>query len=224
MHQEGVPLSGDGGPVPRLAPTLSTLRSSGKHGIPFRKFGGIKFAESAHIKDALSFLRVVVNPSDTILAVCMLKLVDHIGDATVQQILDYLGIESKEFRTARERGAVQEAETVPVEGGLQGPVGEAAHVLQTVAEQKTVRTQLSAIERFYRPILQATYDDHPRRRREMDHLISIAKRYASAEELLADVALDPVDMALAEAQARGQGFVTSRRSIRRRGSNGTRSL
>jgi DNA helicase-2/ATP-dependent DNA helicase PcrA len=42
----------------------------------------------------------------------------------------------------------------------------------------------------------------------MEHLISIAKRYKSAEELLSEVALEPVETALAEAQARGQGFVT----------------
>ncbi len=49
----------------------------GKHGIPFRKFGGIKFAESAHIKDALAFLRVVSNPSDTLSWFRVLKLIDH---------------------------------------------------------------------------------------------------------------------------------------------------
>ncbi|MGH9907728.1 MAG: UvrD-helicase domain-containing protein, partial [Pyrinomonadaceae bacterium] len=65
----------------------------GKHGIPFRKFGGIRFAESAHIKDALSFLRVVVKPSDTLSWFRALKLIEHIGDATVYQILDHLGVE-----------------------------------------------------------------------------------------------------------------------------------
>src|SRR5256714_6082199 len=65
----------------------------GKHGIPFRKFGGIRFAESAHIKDVLSFLRVALNPADTLSWFRMLKLIDHIGDATVEQILLHLGIE-----------------------------------------------------------------------------------------------------------------------------------
>jgi DNA helicase-2/ATP-dependent DNA helicase PcrA len=55
----------------------------GKHNIPFRKFGGMRFAESAHIKDALAFLRVVVKPSDTLSWFRSLKLIDHIGDATV---------------------------------------------------------------------------------------------------------------------------------------------
>src|SRR5262249_4593616 len=53
-----------------------------KQGIPFRKYGGIKFAESAHIKDVLAFLRIVTNPSDTISWRRGLKLVDNVGDAT----------------------------------------------------------------------------------------------------------------------------------------------
>jgi DNA helicase-2/ATP-dependent DNA helicase PcrA len=181
----------------------------GRHAIPFRKFGGIKFAESAHIKDALSFLRVAVNPSDTISWFRMLKLLDHIGEATAEQILDYLSVEEKEFRTPRAReGLFKKLKRFPARASYKDQLVRLAHVLGSVVEHKTVRAQLSSVERFYRPILQATYDDHPRRQREMDQLISIAKRYKSTEELLADVALDPVETALAESQARGQGFVT----------------
>jgi DNA helicase-2/ATP-dependent DNA helicase PcrA len=181
----------------------------GKHGIPFRKFGGIKFVESAHIKDVLAFLRVVVNPSDTISWYRMLKLVDHIGDATVEQILDHLNVERKEFRTARAReGLFKKLKQFPAKARYQDQLVKLANTLLNVFEAKTVRQQLSAIERFYKPILQASYDDHPRRQKEIEHLGSIAKRYKSAEALLADAALDPVEMALAESQARGQGFVT----------------
>ena len=180
-----------------------------RHGIPFRKFGGIKFAESAHIKDVLAFLRVLVNPADTISWFRMLKLVDHIGDATVQQILDYLGIERKEFRTPRAKeGLFKKLKQFPAKASYKDQLIRLAHVLQSCLEPKTVRAQLAAVERFYRPILQSIHDDHPRRQREVEHLISIAKRYKSAEELLADVALDPNEMALVEAQSRNQGFVT----------------
>src|SRR3712207_8204505 len=42
---------------------------------------------------------------------------------------------------------------------------------------KTPGAQLSAVLRFYRPILKARYDDHPRRARDLEHLQAIAKRY-----------------------------------------------
>jgi DNA helicase II / ATP-dependent DNA helicase PcrA len=209
LHEAGVPYQEMAVLFRAASHSFDLEIELGRHAIPFRKFGGIKFVESAHVKDALSFLRVVINPSDTISWCRMLKLVDHIGDATVQQILDHLGVEKKSFRTARARQVLfQRLKEFPAKASYRDQLQRLAHLLQTVVEHKTVRQQFSAVERFYRPILQANYDDHPRRQREIEHLSSIARRYKSAEELLSDVALDPVEMALAEAQARGQGFVT----------------
>jgi DNA helicase-2/ATP-dependent DNA helicase PcrA len=209
LHEEGLPFQEMAVLFRSGSHSFDLEIEMGKHGIPFRKFGGIKFVESAHIKDVLAFLRVVVNPSDTISWYRMLKLVDHIGDATVEQILAHLGVEKKEFRTQRAReGLFKKLKQFPAKARYQEQLVRLANVLQSLIEGKTVRQQLSAIERFYKPILQTNYDDHPRRQREIEHLGTIAKRYKSAEELLADAALDPVEMALAESQARGQGFVT----------------
>jgi DNA helicase-2/ATP-dependent DNA helicase PcrA len=179
------------------------------HDIPFRKFGGIRFAESAHIKDVLAFLRVLTNPADTISWARALKLVDNVGDVTAQQILDHLGVEKKAFRTAKAKeGLIKRLKQFPARAGYQDQLARFARVLQAIAEHKQPRAQIAAVERFYRPILQTRYDDHTRRQREIEHLLTIARRYKSAEELLADVALDPADTAAAEATARGQGYVT----------------
>ena len=66
----------------------------------------VSFAESAHVKDALAFLRVVSNPSDTLSWFRTLKLLDHVGDATVNQILEHLGVERREFRAAKTKEAL----------------------------------------------------------------------------------------------------------------------
>ncbi|HEY0077905.1 MAG TPA: UvrD-helicase domain-containing protein [Pyrinomonadaceae bacterium] len=181
-----------------------------KHGIPFRKFGGIKFAESAHIKDVLSLLRVAVNPSDTLSWFRALKLIDHIGDATVEQIIEYLGIERRDFRTARTRQSLfNKLKQFPARASYQTQLIRLAHVLLTITQEQTPRAQLSAAMRLYRPILQAKYDDYPRRQRDLEHLSTIAKRYKTATDLLADVALDPAETALAETPSRaGGGYVT----------------
>ncbi|HSE98396.1 MAG TPA: ATP-dependent helicase, partial [Blastocatellia bacterium] len=180
-----------------------------RHDIPFRKFGGIRFAESAHVKDVLAFLRILVNPADTISWSRALKLVDNIGDVTVQQIFDHLGIEEKQFRTAKAKeNLLKKLKQFPSRAGYKDQLARFTRVLQAIAEHKLPRAQIAAVERFYRPILQARYDDHIRRQREIEHLLAIAKRYKTAEELLADVALDPSDTASAEERARGHGYVT----------------
>ena len=50
-----------------------------RSGIPFMKFGGFKFMESAHIKDLLAHLRVVANPTDTMSWNRVLLLVPGVG-------------------------------------------------------------------------------------------------------------------------------------------------
>jgi DNA helicase-2/ATP-dependent DNA helicase PcrA len=181
----------------------------GRHGIPFRKYGGIKFAESAHVKDALAFLRVVSNPSDTLSWFRALKLLDHVGDATVNQILEHLGVERREFRAAKSKEALfRKLHGFPARAVYQEQLAKLARLLGALVEHKTPNAQLSAVLRFYRPILKARYDDHPRRARDLERLQAIAKRYRSAAELLADVALDPSDATQNEARERGGGYVT----------------
>jgi Superfamily I DNA and RNA helicases len=181
----------------------------GKQGIPFRKFGGVRFAESAHIKDALSFLRVVVKPSDTLSWFRMLKLIDHIGDATVYQILEYLGVEQRDFRSARTKEALfKRLHKFPGRASYQTQLIRLARVLNTVSASNTPGEQLSAVSKFYRPLLKNKYDDAQRRGRDLEHLQAIAKRYKNAAKLLEDIALDPTDAVDGNAGRRTSGFVT----------------
>ncbi|HEY6247976.1 MAG TPA: UvrD-helicase domain-containing protein [Pyrinomonadaceae bacterium] len=181
----------------------------GKQGIPFRKFGGMRFAESAHIKDALSFLRVTVKPSDTLSWFRMLKLIDHVGDATVYQILEYLGVEQRDFRSARTKEALfKKLHRFPGRASYQTQLVRLARVLTTVSESKTPSDQLSAVLRFYRPLLKNKYDDAQRRGRDLEHLQTIAKRYKNSAKLLEDIAIDPTDAVDGNAGKRTTGFVT----------------
>jgi DNA helicase-2/ATP-dependent DNA helicase PcrA len=208
LRDEGVPLSEIAVLFRAGSHSFDLEIELAKHAIPFRKFGGIKFAESAHIKDALSFMRVVVNPSDTLAWFRMLKLIDHIGDATVEQILDYLNVERRDFKTPRMKEALfNRLKEFPARASYRDQLVKLAHVLHAVNEHKEPGAQLSSILRLYRPILRARFDDHPRRTRDLEHLQQIAKRYKTAAELLADVVMDPNDVAPNE-RALARGYVT----------------
>ncbi|HEX8068372.1 MAG TPA: UvrD-helicase domain-containing protein [Pyrinomonadaceae bacterium] len=209
LRDEGVPLNEVAVLFRASSHSFDLEIELGKHGLPFRKFGGIKFAESAHVKDALAFLRVVVNPADTLSWFRALKLLDHVGDATVNQILDHLGVERKEFRAARAKeGLFRKLHRFPAKAGYKDQLARVARLLCSLVEHNPPAAQLAAVLRFYRPILKARYDDHPRRARDLEHLHAIAKRYKTAAELLADVALDPSDAARSDERARGSGYVT----------------
>jgi DNA helicase-2/ATP-dependent DNA helicase PcrA len=55
-----------------------------KANIPFVKFGGFKFIETAHIKDLVSYLRVIENPRDAVAWNRILLLVDGVGPRTAE--------------------------------------------------------------------------------------------------------------------------------------------
>ena len=209
LRENGVPLSEIAVLFRSSSHSFDLEIELGKHSIPFRKFGGIRFAESAHIKDALAFLRVVVKPSDTLSWFRTLKLIENVGDATVYQILEFLGVEQREFRSARTKEALfKKLHKFPGRASYKAQLTRLARVLTSVAESKTPGAQLSAVLRFYRPLLKTKYDDSPRRGRDLDHLQTIAKRYKTAGKLLDDVALDPTEATEGNVPRRGTGFVT----------------
>ena len=59
-------------------------------GIPFVKYGGFKFMESAHIKDLLAHLRVALNKEDGISWGRILRMLKNIGPAKSQGIIAWL--------------------------------------------------------------------------------------------------------------------------------------
>src|SRR5215510_5028597 len=209
LREEGVPLTEIAVLFRSSSHSFDLEIELGKQGIPFRKFGGMRFAESAHIKDALSFLRVVGKPSDTLSWFRALKLIDHIGDATVYQILEHLGVEQREFRSTKSRtGLFKKLIRFPARPAYKAQLLRMARVFVTMLECKSPGEQLSAALRFYRPLLKNKYDDVQRRGRDLEHLQTIAKRYKTPAKLLDDIALDPTEAVQDNAPRRSSGFVT----------------
>ena len=209
LREAGVPLSEIAVLFRSSSHSFDLEIELGRQGIPFRKFGGIRFSESAHIKDALSFLRVMVKPSDTLSWFRALKLIDHIGDATVYQILEHLGVEQREFRSTKSKsGLFKKLHRFPARAAYKAQLTRLTRVFATMLEAQSPSEQLSCVLRFYRPLLKNKYDDVQRRGRDLEHLQSIAKRYKTAAKLLDDIALDPTEAVQDNAPRRSSGFVT----------------
>ena len=81
----------------------------------------------------------------------------------------------------------------PARAAYQAQLQRLARVFCTIVEAKAPSEQLSAVLRFYRPLLKNKYDDVQRRGRDLEHLQSIAKRYKTPAKLLDDIALDPTE-------------------------------
>ena len=59
-----------------------------RRNIPFKKFGGLKFLDAAHVKDILAILRFVQNPRDKISAFRVLLLLPGIGPRSANDIIN----------------------------------------------------------------------------------------------------------------------------------------
>ncbi len=61
-----------------------------RSGIPYRVFGGTKFYDRKEVKDALAYLRVIVNPSDDVSLTRIINTPKRsIGDTTVSALQEY---------------------------------------------------------------------------------------------------------------------------------------
>ena len=63
-----------------------------RRNIPFIKYGGLKFMEAAHVKDALSCLRILENPLDEVSWFRVLQLLDGMGPASARRLMEELEV------------------------------------------------------------------------------------------------------------------------------------
>jgi DNA helicase II / ATP-dependent DNA helicase PcrA len=68
-----------------------------KANIPYLKFGGMKFIETAHIKDVLSYFKVLHNPNDAISWHRILLLLEGVGPRTAEKVISTITNSKKPF-------------------------------------------------------------------------------------------------------------------------------
>jgi len=151
--------------------------------IPYVKVGGFKFMESAHIKDLLAHLRVVINPFDRISWYRLLLLLEKVGVKTAGDI--YEAVAAEKAGCAGLLTVQDRFRKVPALSPLAELFARFESASMSVAEMG------EAALAYYEPILRRQYDDHPRRVKDLEQLMMIMQRYRSLEEFLIDMALEP---------------------------------
>ncbi|NUQ19617.1 MAG: ATP-dependent helicase [Gemmatimonadaceae bacterium] len=165
--------------------------------IPFEKWGGIKFLEAAHIKDVLSFLRVLDNPRDEISWFRILTLLPGVGEVTANNAIHALlarawdvGALEDFVPPARARAAhgalvamLRELRDTPsAQTGDAGPGG---------ADEGAVARDIARIRVLYDDILRERYDRPEPRLADLDQLQTIAAGYPTRGAFLSALTLEP---------------------------------
>ena len=154
-----------------------------RQGIPFVKYGGFKFMESAHIKDLLSHLRVVANKDDTISWGRILRLVQNIGPGKSQAITEWM--------KSNNRQPWQVGEWPEARKGDQGLKALAELMRDLSARNMGPGKSVERAIEYYEPILREKFDDFPRRRKDLDQMIPMARRYRKLGPFLDDLVMEP---------------------------------
>ncbi|MEK6764297.1 MAG: ATP-dependent helicase [Nitrospirota bacterium] len=192
LREEGVPLSEMAVLFRSSFHSFDLEIELSRHGLPFIKRGGVKFIETAHVKDLLAHMRVVANPLDAVSWHRVLMLVEGVGPKKAQDVMAALVKSDKPYHALRE-----------MTGRSGKGLKDLALTLESLAGSGDLRPaeQVNHIYEYYLPILKTQYDDYPKRMRDLDHLQTIAEGYQEIETFLSDLALEPPDGSAAGVEA-----------------------
>ena len=149
--------------------------------IPYVVVGGIKFSERLHVKDYISYLRLVVNPSDAVAWNRVLKLIPGIGKVTASNIIKNVKLKN---------GLIDFSDYDSPKHAIE--LSKLADALNEARDSsKGLQVQLSAIRNYYLPILEPRVDDFNQRANDIHVFIDMSSKYKDLDTLLVEFSLEP---------------------------------
>ncbi|HEX6932027.1 MAG TPA: ATP-dependent helicase, partial [Streptosporangiaceae bacterium] len=159
-------------------------------GIPYVKYGGLRFTEAGHVRDLLAALRMITNPADDIAWFRVLRLHDGIGPAHARRISAVLHLAEPAplggaaFSRRNEAVAAAPARSREALAATLNGLAEAALLAGTAEQAAAV---LAALDRP----LRVRYADADARIADLQRLTDAAATRPSLHDALVELALDP---------------------------------
>lgn len=164
-----------------------------KRRIPFDVFGGKKFSDTAHVKDLLSYLKIIANPQDELAWNRALMLFAGVGPKTANKLMAQMLSRASLIEMKAVFDVLPDKTKYKVAGQkLLRAFSEAAQPGRSIEEIYGLLLEA------YLPHLEDQYDNWPQRKKDLEMLAQIAARYESLENLLTDFALEPPDREVSE--------------------------
>ena len=179
-----------------------------RRNIPYRVQSGVRFFEQAHIKDVVSYLRVIVNPRDELAWKRILKMIPGIGRQTANRIYEALseppavagGLSLPAHDVEPEEAASSLTVLLPL--GLRHITPrlrssqswqDFVSLLEILTAEENRNKPAKQIELIltngYEQYLQENYENAESRAEDIRGLALYANRYTSTEDFLSELAL-----------------------------------
>jgi ATP-dependent DNA helicase UvrD/PcrA len=154
-----------------------------KQDIPFKKYGGRRFVEGAHIKDLLSYLKAAHNPKDVLAWERILKLLDGLGPKRAKEIVE---------RLALCPDWASRLECLSQYPRLKSQLMDFSALFQALVDQplQAPTEALELIWGYYKNLMPGLYEEPQRRQKEIEEIIRVSYNYTETEALLGDLSLE----------------------------------
>ena len=156
--------------------------------IPFEIRSGIRFFEQAHVKDVVSYLRIVENPRDELAWRRVLGLYPKIGKVTIDKIWNLLAKQADPLQALMENSFLKQ---IP-----RGAVAGVEKCRETFREIRNLPKALnpteaveSVMKHGYADYIRSKYTDWSSREDDLVQLAVYASKFADLEAMLSELAL-----------------------------------
>ncbi|MBA2620411.1 MAG: ATP-dependent helicase, partial [Acidobacteria bacterium] len=157
-----------------------------RRNIPYRIQSGVRFFEQAHIKDVISYLRIIVNPRDELAWKRILRMIPSVGVATANKIYESLAYAENPFALVKQEDFKYKPRAAQSWQSF-------VNLLENLTTDETKNNPSKQIELVltsgYEQYLQETYENAEARIEDLKQLALYASRYDSTEGFLSELAL-----------------------------------
>ena len=169
----------------------------GRRDIPFVKWGGLKFLEAAHVKDLVSLLRVLDNPSDELAWNRVLRMLSGVGPASVRNAFAAMGLGDDDERAPAIIDPLTrflDAE-IPLPSAARDEADSLRDALRTCrgegGDEPDVAAQVEQLGHWCESAFDRRYDRPEMRAGDLHQLQVSAAGYTSRSRFLTELTLEP---------------------------------
>ncbi len=157
-----------------------------RRNIPYRVQSGVRFFEQAHIKDVISYLRIICNPRDELAWKRILKMIPSVGNSTANKIYESLAYAENPF-------ALVKKEDFKYQPRGKQNWQNFVELLEKITTDENRNRPAKQIELIltngYEQHLLENYENAEARLEDLKGLAMYAARYDSTEDFLSELAL-----------------------------------
>jgi DNA helicase-2/ATP-dependent DNA helicase PcrA len=161
-----------------------------RRNVPFVKFGGLKFLDAAHVKDAVALMRFAENPRDRVAGFRVAQLLPGVGPKLAETIV---------AAAAADDGFITMTALSTPPRARNGFPGFADLMRRLASRAAPWPAEIADAVAWLGPLMETRYDDARIRMGDLEALERIAATFPSRERFLSELALDPPDATSDEA-------------------------